>query len=192
MKRRVILNTNDKNVDDSGASGNDSQKVSRLKHSISLHDEEDHITKKSKVGDMFQQINPWTGEEYSDKYQILLKQRRNLPVYQFKEDLLSAVKNNQVVVVEGETGSGKSTQIPQFLIHAGYVKMGSTMVACTQPRRVAATSLAGRVAEEMDVVLGEQVRFFLSTCILLASINRNGLFQINDENLAHLFLPFSL
>jgi len=66
--------------------------------------------------------------------------------------------NFQVVVVEGETGSGKTTQIPQFLVDAGYTKGGSC-VACTQPRRVAAMSIAKRVAEEMDVSLGEQVGY---------------------------------
>lgn len=59
-----------------------------------------------------------------------------------------------MVVVEGETGSGKTTQIPQFLVECGYAKPGVNCVGCTQPRRVAATSIAGRVAEEMDVTLG--------------------------------------
>lgn len=56
-------------------------------------------------------------------------------------------------------GSGKTTQIPQFLVDAGYTTQGQTAVACTQPRRVAATSIAARVAEEMDVELGQQVGY---------------------------------
>ena len=64
------------------------------------------------------------------------------------------------MVVEGETGSGKTTQIPQFLVNAGYAPLDpatgqAMMVACTQPRRVAAMSIAKRVAEEMDVSLGQ-------------------------------------
>ena len=55
--------------------------------------------------------------------------------------------------------TGKTTQIPQFLVEAGLVTPGSTAVACTQPRRVAATSIAQRVAEEMDVTLGEEVGY---------------------------------
>jgi len=54
---------------------------------------------------------------------------------------------------------GKTTQIPQFLVDAGMVAPGQTAVACTQPRRVAATSIAQRVAEEMDVTLGEEVGY---------------------------------
>ena len=103
-------------------------------------------------------INPYTNTQYSVKYKQILSTRLKLPVYQFREKLLNAVENNQVVVVEGETGSGKTTQIPQFLVEDGkYTEYG--MVACTQPRRVAATSIAQRVAEEMDVTLGEHVGY---------------------------------
>lgn len=104
-------------------------------------------------------INPWTNQPYSEQYQKILKGRLKLPVYQFKEDLIETVGKNQIVVVEGETGSGKTTQIPQFLVEAGYAEMGKSMVACTQPRRVAATSIAARVADEMDVNLGEEVGY---------------------------------
>lgn len=103
-------------------------------------------------------INPWTGAAYSEKYHSILKKRLALPVYQFKSKLLDAVKDNQIVVIEGETGSGKTTQIPQFLVEAGYTNTGG-VVACTQPRRVAATSIASRVADEMDVTLGQEVGY---------------------------------
>ena len=104
-------------------------------------------------------INPWTNQPYSKRYEEILEGRLKLPVYQFKEKLLDAVSNNQIVVVEGETGSGKTTQIPQFLVEAGYADQGSTTVACTQPRRVAATSIATRVADEMDCELGAEVGY---------------------------------
>lgn len=63
------------------------------------------------------------------------------------------------MVVEGETGSGKTTQIPQFLVEVGYATPRESCVGCTQPRRVAATSIASRVAEEMDVSLGGTVGY---------------------------------
>ena len=60
--------------------------------------------------------NPLNGKPYSRRYHDILKGRKELPVYGFLERLLDAVKHNQTVVVEGETGSGKTTQIPQFLV----------------------------------------------------------------------------
>mmetsp|Transcript_37617 Transcript_37617/g.91429 ORF Transcript_37617/g.91429 Transcript_37617/m.91429 type:complete len:723 (-) Transcript_37617:52-2220(-) len=103
--------------------------------------------------------NPWTGRPYSQKYYDILAKRTKLPVYQFRDELIAKVKANQTIIVEGETGSGKTTQIPQFLLDAGLTTQGETMVACTQPRRVAATSIASRVADEMDVPLGEEVGY---------------------------------
>ncbi|KAG2442561.1 hypothetical protein HXX76_002647 [Chlamydomonas incerta] len=68
------------------------------------------------------------------------------------------IHGHQTTVLVGETGSGKTTQIPQFIAEAGYTA-NRKMVACTQPRRVAAMSVARRVAEEMDVELGEEVGY---------------------------------
>lgn len=104
-------------------------------------------------------INPWTGRAYSPRYRSILQSRLKLPVYKFQSKLLEHVASNQVVVVEGETGSGKTTQIPQFLVEVGYASPGKSCVACTQPRRVAATSIATRVADEMDVTLGGTVGY---------------------------------
>jgi pre-mRNA-splicing factor ATP-dependent RNA helicase DHX15/PRP43 len=101
-------------------------------------------------------VNPLTGRPFSRHYFDVLKVRRALPVYQFLDLLHTAVQENQVVVVEGETGSGKTTQIPSALLA---VNPRGMQVACTQPRRVAATSVAKRVAEEMDVNLGEEVGY---------------------------------
>mmetsp|Transcript_12823 Transcript_12823/g.27653 ORF Transcript_12823/g.27653 Transcript_12823/m.27653 type:complete len:720 (+) Transcript_12823:96-2255(+) len=105
------------------------------------------------------EVNPWTGRAYTPRYQSILQTRLKLPVYKFQSQLLEAVASSQTVVVEGETGSGKTTQIPQFLVEVGYAQPGRTCVACTQPRRVAATSIATRVAEEMDVELGGTVGY---------------------------------
>ncbi|KDD73479.1 hypothetical protein H632_c2133p0, partial [Helicosporidium sp. ATCC 50920] len=85
------------------------------------------------------------------------EQRRSLPVYGVREELLDAVRENQIVVVVGETGSGKTTQMTQYLVESGLARRGC--VACTQPRRVAAMSVAARVAEEMGVELGREVGY---------------------------------
>uniref|UniRef100_W8BKG6 RNA helicase n=1 Tax=Ceratitis capitata TaxID=7213 RepID=W8BKG6_CERCA len=84
--------------------------------------------------------------------------QKSLPVYPFKEDLIEAVREHQILIVEGETGSGKTTQIPQYLVESGFTE-GNKKIGCTQPRRVAAMSVAARVAEEMGVKLGNEVGY---------------------------------
>ena len=89
----------------------------------------------------------------------LAHDRVSLPIYRYRDQLLQAVADNQVVIVVGETGSGKTTQITQYLHEAGYSAGGSKKIGCTQPRRVAAMSVAARVAEEMGVKLGREVGY---------------------------------
>ena len=84
--------------------------------------------------------------------------RKSLPIYTFRDDLLKAIEEYQVLIIVGETGSGKTTQIPQYLHEAGYTRDG-LKVGCTQPRRVAAMSVAARVAEEMGVKVGNEVGY---------------------------------
>ncbi|KAJ4912425.1 RNA helicase family protein [Raphanus sativus] len=83
--------------------------------------------------------------------------RKMLPIYAYRDELLKLVEENQVLVIVGETGSGKTTQIPQYLREAGYTKRGK--IGCTQPRRVAAMSVASRVAQELGVKLGHEVGY---------------------------------
>lgn len=87
----------------------------------------------------------------------LIDQRKSLPIYQFKDELIKAVADNQILIVIGETGSGKTTQITQYLAEAGYVARGK--IGCTQPRRVAAMSVSKRVAEEFGCRLGSEVGY---------------------------------
>ncbi|XP_078482661.1 pre-mRNA-splicing factor ATP-dependent RNA helicase PRP16 [Ciona intestinalis] len=91
------------------------------------------------------------------KSKTLTQQRQFLPIYAVKEELLNIVRDNNIVVIIGETGSGKTTQLAQYLHEDGYSKYG--MIGCTQPRRVAAMSVAKRVSEEMGVSLGEDVGY---------------------------------
>ena len=106
-------------------------------------------------------VNPLNGRQFSANYYEILKVRQSLPVYQFIDELHKNVLENQVIVVEGETGSGKTTQIPSALLYKGFnnTPEGRKLICCTQPRRVAATSVAKRVAEELDVSLGQQVGY---------------------------------
>ncbi|XP_021934035.1 ATP-dependent RNA helicase DHX8 isoform X2 [Zootermopsis nevadensis] len=87
----------------------------------------------------------------------LLEQRQSLPIYKLKDELTKAVTDNQILIVIGETGSGKTTQITQYLAEAGFTSRGK--IGCTQPRRVAAMSVAKRVAEEFGCRLGQEVGY---------------------------------
>lgn len=94
------------------------------------------------------------GKPYSENYYKILEGRKKLPAFDSKDKLLALMNEYQTLILVGETGSGKTTQIPQFLIEAGFAHKNKA-IACTQPRRVAAMSVAQRVSEEMDVELGE-------------------------------------
>ncbi|KAG6000564.1 hypothetical protein E4U21_005340 [Claviceps maximensis] len=84
--------------------------------------------------------------------------RKSLPIYQYRDSFLEALEQYQILVIVGETGSGKTTQLPQYLHEAGYTKNGMK-VGCTQPRRVAAMSVAARVADEVGVKVGNEVGY---------------------------------
>lgn len=82
----------------------------------------------------------------------LCREQKNLPIFQYKEKIIDLVRCHPVVVVAGDTGCGKSTQVPQYLLSAGF-----TNIACTQPRRIACISLAKRVSFESLNQYGSKV-----------------------------------
>ena len=95
----------------------------------------------------------------SERKKLSIKEtRESLPIYPFRASLLAAIRQHQVLIIEGETGSGKTTQIPQYLYEDGFTADGKK-IACTQPRRVAAMSVAARVAEETGTKLGNEVGY---------------------------------
>lgn len=83
--------------------------------------------------------------------------RKSLPVFPYRQEFLNAVRDHQVLIIVAETGAGKTTQIPQYLHEEGYTKKGK--IGITQPRRVAAMSVAKRVSDEMGVKLGAEVGY---------------------------------
>ncbi|XP_039211600.1 ATP-dependent RNA helicase DHX29 isoform X1 [Crotalus tigris] len=91
-------------------------------------------------------------QQNSSRYQRLLKEREQLPVFKYKHTLIETLKKHRVVVVAGETGSGKSTQVPHFLLEDllhNEQNLNKCNIVCTQPRRISAVSLATRVCEEL-------------------------------------------
>ncbi|KAK3628167.1 DEAH-box RNA helicase prp16 [Elasticomyces elasticus] len=97
------------------------------------------------------------GQSDFSRTKSLREQREYLPAFAVREELLRVIRDNQVTIVVGQTGSGKTTQLTQFLYEDGYAANG--MIGCTQPRRVAAMSVAKRVSEEMEVKLGGTVGY---------------------------------
>jgi ATP-dependent helicase HrpA len=116
-----------------------------------------------------------------------------LPITERREEIIEAIRTNQVLVITGETGSGKSTQIPKMCLEAG--QGAGRLIGCTQPRRIAAITLAQRVAEEMgpsgERLVGYKIRFqdrtarstrikFMTDGILLAEAQRDRQFRAYD------------
>ncbi len=138
-------------------------------------------------------VNPWNGKPYSSRYFSILKVRKTLPVYEHKEAFEQALRNHQIVLLVGETGSGKTTQIPQFVAEMGLTSNGKR-IACTQPRRVAAMSVSRRVSEEMDVELGAEVGYKVSKsqmfCFCIVALTCNQKIRFEDLTSSSTFLTY--
>ncbi|TRY63932.1 hypothetical protein TCAL_10894 [Tigriopus californicus] len=97
-------------------------------------------------------------KEKIEKIRKLRQSQANLPIAEYRDVILDKLKTHQVIIVAGDTGCGKSTQVPQYLLNAGY-----NNIACTQPRRIACISLAKRVGfetlNEYGTQIGYQIRF---------------------------------
>ncbi|GAB2227982.1 hypothetical protein Droror1_Dr00009811 [Drosera rotundifolia] len=140
--------------------GSKNKKQSADEYEFVFEDQIDFVKESVMDGDKFEDDMATDSLEESKAKSALEKlqqERKTLPIYAYREQLLQAVNDHQVLIIVGETGSGKTTQIPQYLHEAGYTKRG--MVGCTQPRRVAAMSVAARVSQEMGVKLGHEVGY---------------------------------
>ncbi|THH10637.1 hypothetical protein EW146_g8313, partial [Bondarzewia mesenterica] len=104
-------------------------------------------------------MNPFKEMPFSSKYKEILESRQRLPVFNHLPQFYEMFQKSQIMVMVGETGSGKTTQIPQFVVYSDLPQIKKKVVACTQPHRVSAMSVAQRVADEMDVELGREVGY---------------------------------
>ncbi|KAL8139986.1 hypothetical protein V2J09_006007 [Rumex salicifolius] len=140
--------------------GAKNKKLSSDDYEFVFEDQIEFIKTSVMDGDKFEnEMSPDSLEDAKalSESEKLQEDRKTLPIYPYREELLQAINDHQVLIIVGETGSGKTTQIPQYLHEAGFTKRG--MVGCTQPRRVAAMSVAARVSQEMGVKLGHEVGY---------------------------------
>ncbi|XP_043788286.1 ATP-dependent DNA/RNA helicase DHX36-like [Apis laboriosa] len=106
-------------------------------------------------------IAEYKAKQSLQKYMDMIKVRSKLPSYKKKSEILELIKENQVIVISGETGCGKTTQVAQFILDE-QIEEGNgsiTRIICTQPRRISAISVAERVATERAENLGKSVGF---------------------------------
>ena len=118
-----------------------------------------HVEQQKKVGDKLR--IDFQSRQKLDNYKRILTDRSQLPIFDYRDTILEAIDHNEVTILCAETGAGKTTQAPQFILedalssgHGGEVK-----IVCTQPRRIAAISVAERVAEEMSFDIGGLVGY---------------------------------
>eukprot|EP00966_Prymnesium_polylepis_P179004 4144520-Prymnesium_polylepis.1 len=86
-------------------------------------------------------------------------QRESLPAFEHRASVLAAINGSQVVVIEGETGCGKSTQVPQYVLEDAAARGVPCSIVCTQPRRISALGVAERVASERGEAVGGVVGY---------------------------------
>jgi len=123
---------------------------------------QNRLKKGQQAGDLLKQISKRIEQSLAqvEKRQLALPRVNcdpQLPICAHREELVKAIRQHQVIIVAGETGSGKTTQLPKLCLEAGRGTRG--LIGCTQPRRIAARAMADRVAEELGSQTGEVVAF---------------------------------
>ncbi|CCC66886.1 hypothetical protein NCAS_0A03280 [Naumovozyma castellii] len=144
--RRLRNDQNEKSKETADVAGTHIGDVLGIKKSDASRNKADH--------------EPDTSSEEKDQEttEDVEETRKSLPVYKVRSQLLQLIRENQVMIIIGETGSGKTTQLAQYLYEDGFCNDGR-LIGCTQPRRVAAMSVAKRVSTEMHVELGQEVGY---------------------------------
>ncbi|KAL5628900.1 hypothetical protein BROUX41_002291 [Berkeleyomyces rouxiae] len=97
----------------------------------------------------------WTDKSSTHKFRAMEKFRRQLPMWQFKSQVLEAIDKNPIIIISGETGCGKSTQVPAFILEHELSQGRRCKIYCTEPRRISAVALARRVSEELGENRGD-------------------------------------
>ncbi|XP_050464010.1 probable ATP-dependent RNA helicase spindle-E isoform X2 [Cataglyphis hispanica] len=146
----------------------DDQEYLQFKNNIML-DKNDHLDNMSEVtafgSEAFSKEN--TAQIYRT-YNFAYRPKTNLPIVFMKDKIVSMIASNSVVVIRGSTGCGKTTQIPQFILDAEYKKKQHCNIVVTQPRRIAALSIAKRVSQEREwpvgTLVGYQMGLIKNTC----------------------------
>lgn len=150
-------------------------------------------------------LNAWTKRQELLQQQQMMKAREALPAWQKQKDILRAISRHRTTIITGETGSGKSTQVVQFVLDQAIqeLKGSSTSIMCTQPRRVAALSLADRVSSERCTEVGNEVGYiirgesrtsnstkitFMTTGVLLRRLQTSASVKDALVGISHVFI----
>lgn len=147
----------------------------------------------------------WKDRQASAQHQSMLNVRTKLPAWSKQEQILDAISKSRFTIITGETGSGKSTQVVQYILDETIQKLSgaSTNILCTQPRRVAALSLADRVSAERCTKVGDEVGYiirgekktsiatkitFMTTGVLLRRLQTSATMKEALEGISHIFI----
>lgn len=153
-------------------SANDDESSKLKKLSLATHyrkgqtsrDDPRNQSKETRLKENLEILRRFSTQQKSEKYEAMQKVRRSLPAWDKREEILGLLSSNQVIVISGETGCGKSTQVPQFLLDDWMERLrrkdqSHVEIVCTQPRRLSAIGVAQRVSDERTDRLGNTVGY---------------------------------